>query len=611
MSVKLKFKIDGVEHEAPEGRLIIEACADAGVHIPRYCYHAGLSIVGSCRLCLVELEGQPKLLPSCQTPVREGINVLTGSEKVIANRRAVMEYLLINHPLDCPVCDQAGECWLQDYSRNHGNPASRFVEPKIKQPKKDVGRHTLLYQDRCVMCSRCVRFTREVAGTAELSVVQRGSRAEIDIFPGQPLDNKLSGNVVDLCPVGALLDKDFLHSQRVWFLQSTPSVCPGCSLGCNIRIDHNKGQVWRLKPRANLKVNDYWMCDEGRHGWKYVHGAGRLDHPARVWRGGSWEEIDDAAAAEVVRYRLADVAGRSGPGALAAVLSPMWTTEEQFLLARLVRGIDPQATLAVGPVPLVGRDETFRSGFTIYAEKCPNLRGARRVLAAMGGPQATFDELIAAVSAGKLKGLYLGGGYPPHVPWPPEPAPAAKKKGDDAPPAPAAPTPPHEKLSIDLPPGDADDWARIQRDLSGANAHDGAARSLPILARVESADGQGNWLTAAAVKALSTDGLVLIVHDLYAHAGFESADIVLAGGSWAEKTGTFVNVREMMQLLRAAPVSPEFARPEGELLWQAGGGTGAMDLSAVWEQMKQAGVAGYPPEAAAEVLAPANPYAGL
>ena len=544
------IRINGKAHQAREGQLIIDACQDAGILIPRYCYHPGLPVVGSCRMCLVQLEGQPKLIPSCQTLVREGINVLTDTDAVRANQRAVMEFLLINHPLDCPVCDQAGECYLQDYSYRHGRPISRFVEPKIKQPKKDVGCHVLLYMDRCILCSRCVRFTREVSGRGELTIVHRGSGSEIDIFPGRPLDDKLSGNVVDLCPVGALLDKHFLHSQRAWFLQGAPSVCARCPAGCNITVEHNAGRAWRVKPRINLDVNGHWICDEGRFGFDYIHRDDRLDHRPRVRPGDDWRELDAPDAAEAIRSRLADLVQTHGLGALAAVLSPMWTTEEQFLLARLIRSLDPQATLAVGPAPVVGQDITFKGGFTIYAEKAPNRRGGERVLVSAGGPVATFDELLAAAASGKIKGLYLAGGYPPDVSGP--------DRGPDEP--------------------------------------------VPAVEP---------WLIEAQSKALAgADGLTLIAHDLFDQPAHAGAFAVLAGASWAEKDGTFVNVTDRVQRLTAAPIGGRFTVPEAKVLWQLAGEGGAFSLAAVWRMMEQANVAGYPPPASAPSARP-NPYAGL
>src|SRR6266513_3416577 len=271
-----KITVDGKLVECKEKQMVLQACLDAGCALPHYCYHPGLSIPASCRICLVEVEGIPKLVPSCQTPVRDGMVVHSKSSKAIANQKAVMEYLLINHPLDCPVCDQAGECYLQDYSYEYGRSQSRFEEDKAKKPKKDVGENIYLYSDRCIMCTRCVRFTREVSGTGELYVDGRGHREEIDIFPGKPCNNKLAGNVVDLCPVGALLDKDFLFKQRVWLLKEVASISPVDAGGENLYLEHNDGKVWRIKPRYNAEVNTWWISDDTRYSFKPVHDKNRL-----------------------------------------------------------------------------------------------------------------------------------------------------------------------------------------------------------------------------------------------------------------------------------------------------------------------------------------------
>src|SRR3954447_15642987 len=277
-----KINVDGKEIDAKPGQMILQACLDAGMPLPHYCYHPGLSIPASCRICLVEVEGLPKLVPSCQTPIRDGMVVHSNSSKAIANQKQVMEYLLINHPLDCPVCDQAGECLLQDYSYQYGRSQSRFEEDKAKKPKKDVGDNVYLYADRCIMCTRCVRFTREVSGTSELFVEGRGHREEIAIFPGQPINNKLSGNVVDLCPVGALLDKDFLFKQRVWLLKQTPSISPIDAGGENIFLEHNEGIIYRIKPRYNAEVNEWWISDDTRYSFKCVHDKLRLNRAMKT-----------------------------------------------------------------------------------------------------------------------------------------------------------------------------------------------------------------------------------------------------------------------------------------------------------------------------------------
>lgn len=406
---------------------ILQVALDGGVEIPHYCYHPGLSVVASCRICLAEVaqpnprkdnqvELIPKLLPTCQTTAVDGMEVFTQSPKAIANQRAVMEFLLINHPLDCPVCDQAGECYLQDYSYRYGPAGSRFEEDKVKQPKKDIGPNVYLYSDRCIMCSRCVRFTREVTGTAELAVMGRGDKEQIDVFPGQPLDNDLSGNVVDICPVGALLDKDFLFEQRVWFLQKTPSIDGVTASGDNIWIEHNEGRIYRIKPRTNLAVNQWWISDEIRYGWKFVHQDDRLRTPLRR-QYGTQVHSQWGRAVEDVRDHFKKIVKQHGPGSLALMVSPMLACEEAYLLGRFILGLDPQAVLAVGPVPVDGQDRQFPGGYTVRAEKCPNRRGVRRaleLLVADTGRVVAYDQFIGGqggqASAGA--GLLLTGHYP-------------------------------------------------------------------------------------------------------------------------------------------------------------------------------------------------------
>ena len=377
-----KITVDGKTIEAKDKQMILQACNDADIPVPQYCYHPGLSIPASCRICLVEVEGLPKLVPSCQTPIRDGMVVYTKSSKAIANQKQVMEYLLINHPLDCPVCDQAGECSLQDYSYEYGRSQSRFEEDKVKNPKKDVGENIYLYADRCIMCTRCVRFTREVSGNSELYVDGRGHKEEIDIFPGKPLNNKLAGNVVDLCPVGALLDKDFLFKQRVWLLKRVPSISPADSGGENITLEYNEGVVYRIKPRYAPEVNVWWISDDTRYSYKPVHDEKRLTAARRKEHGAQVNSTFKAAVDEGVAA-LRKIVAEKGPGSLYAMLSPMMANEEAWLLGRAIRQIDPQAVLILGPVPTSGQDEIFKNPttgkqtFVIKAEKVPNAAGIR------------------------------------------------------------------------------------------------------------------------------------------------------------------------------------------------------------------------------------------
>ncbi|MFP4144138.1 MAG: molybdopterin-dependent oxidoreductase [Phycisphaeraceae bacterium] len=419
--------IDGQECEFEGKKTILEVALEHGIEIPHYCYHPGMSIVASCRICLAEIaqpnprnEGKvelvPKLVPTCQTPAMDQMEVHLKSPKTIANQKAVMEYLLINHPLDCPVCDQAGECYLQDYSYKYGRSISRFDETKLKQPKKDLGEHVLLYSDRCIMCTRCVRFTREVTGTNELGVFGRGATEQIDVFPGKPLDNELSGNVVDICPVGALLDKDFLMSMRVWNLQHTPSIDGITASGDNISIQHNDGRIYRIKPRTNMEVNTWWTSDEIRFGWKFVHSPGRFIGAAVRQN----DQIDHAewdtalaAAAEKLQQAVQD----KGEGSLAVMVSPMLASEEAYLLGRLALAIDPKAKLGVGPVPREGEDKTFPGGYTVYAEKAPNRRGVTRALKLVSDEVLEYDAFVKAAESAAA--LLLTGNYPKEN-WSPE-----------------------------------------------------------------------------------------------------------------------------------------------------------------------------------------------
>jgi len=413
-----KITVDGKTIDAKDRQMILQACNDAGIALPQYCYHPGLSIPASCRICLVEVEGIPKLVPSCQTPVRDGMVVYSKSSKAIANQKQVMEYLLINHPLDCPVCDQAGECHLQDYSYQYGRSQSRFEEDKVKNPKKDVGDNVLLYADRCIMCTRCVRFTREVSGTSELFVNGRGHKEEIDIFPGHGVNNKLSGNVVDLCPVGALLDKDFLFKQRVWLLKRVPSVSPVDSGGENIYLEHNEGVIYRVKPRYNADVNGWWISDDSRYSYRAVHDEKRLKF-ARRPEYGSQIETSFSGALEQAKNGLTQVVEKNGPGSLYAILSPMMACEEAYLLGKAIRAADPQAMLIVGPVPNAGKNETFtnpangKPTFTIQGEKVPNAAGIRRVIAMLGGASGTWDDVLVGTRGEiqKLRGGWIVGGY--------------------------------------------------------------------------------------------------------------------------------------------------------------------------------------------------------
>ena len=410
-----KVFIDDRELEIPSSRHLngIEAAKLVGIDIPYYCWHPGLTVVGSCRMCLVEvgmrdaatgkIAMQSKLSLACNTSMTDNMVLVTNSEKVARARAMVEEDLLMRHPIDCPICDKAGECLLQDYYFRYGQDERRTDLQPFSSRRRDLGDVTL-FVDRCIMCSRCVRFTAEISGTNELLVAGRGAHEEIDVVPGFSLNDKLSGNVVDLCPVGALCDKDFLYKQRVWFLRRHPGVCTGCATGCSIWIEENQDRIYRIKPRENPFVNKWWICNDGRYDYPHVHNPRRLARPYRQDRGDR-VELDWASAPGELTERLRQA------GRLAAVLSPYLSVEEAYLLCKFVRSLDAEALLVLGRVPVVGEDQRFRSGFTISAEKYPNRRGVEAVLAHFAHRVMTFDELLPELDRGVLRGVWASGGY--------------------------------------------------------------------------------------------------------------------------------------------------------------------------------------------------------
>jgi NADH-quinone oxidoreductase subunit G len=411
---------------------LVQAALRGDVLIPHYCWHPALTVVASCRMCLVEVgerkpDGtvtmQPKVVPACQTPAKDGTLVITNSDKAKHAQEQTLESLLLNHPLDCPVCDKAGECLLQDYSFEFGRAQSRMIDDKNQPPNKPhIGDQITLFTDRCILCSRCVRFTREISGTAELQVIDRGHHSEIDIFPGEPCNNKLAGNVVDICPVGALCSKDFLYKQRVWYLKDTKSVCPDCSTGCSIHLDTNKNIVYRLRPRENPKAQGHFMCDLGRFGYHYVNSDKRITHAIASRENGeaaSWEQIVSSLRKDLTQAAAAD------PASVAGMISPFLTCEEAYLLAKYLKGLSSEVRLFLGPVPVIGEDDTYpkdRRGkpiqpvrFTIRAEKCPNRGGVEAILRHFQDSVLGFDELLRLGQENKLKAVYFAAGYPPRA----------------------------------------------------------------------------------------------------------------------------------------------------------------------------------------------------
>jgi len=519
----VKVKVNDIEVDADPKDNCILAARRAGVEIPHYCWHESLSVVASCRMCLVEVgetkpDGTvamgPKLVPGCQTPIKDGTVIRTDSSKVKTSQQMTLELLLLNHPLDCSICDQAGECYLQDYTYKYGKAHSRLDEPKLhREDKYHIGEQIALFTDRCVMCTRCVRFTREISGTSELQVVARGSHEEIDVFPDQPCNNKLAGNVVDLCPVGALCSKDFLYKKRVWWLKHAESVCTGCSTGCSISVDQNDNKVYRLRPRENPLAQGHFMCDEGRFGFKYIHDERRLKAPR--WTGSSesarrtssnspadkpsdlnfsdpWTGILATAKKRIQEAIKSDAHG------FVAVLSPFMTVEEAYLLASFVKGIDSHTRLVLGPVPVVGQDDRYPKGpkgeppaenktkFTIRAEKCPNRLGVEAVLRHFEGDVVRIESILGRPEA---HAWYFVGGY------------------------------------------------------------------------------QTGWVTEAIDRAVGTPSL-LIVQDIFPSPLSDRAEIVLASASFAERDGTYVNGLGLAQAAHAAIRPPADARSDGRLLME-------------------------------------------
>jgi NADH-quinone oxidoreductase subunit G len=503
---------------SPDEKLnCIQVAQRLGDEIPHYCWHPDLTVVASCRMCLVEIgqkkpDGsvamQPKLIPGCQTPVTDGMVIVSNSEKVKSAQKATLEYLLLDHPLDCPTCDQAGECFLQDYSFKYGRGYSRLMEPKEQPPDKDyIGDQITLFTDRCIMCTRCVRFTREISGTAELEVISRGNHSEIDIFPGEPCNNKLAGNVVDLCPVGALCSKDFLYKQRVWWLKSADSVCPNCSTGCSIYVDECEDRVYRLRPRGNPLAQGSFMCDEGRFGWKYMHSDERIAMPEQRRDGKiisrDWDVILPDARRALVE------ASKISRKQIAAVLSPWMTVEEAYLLAIYLKSLSADVALAMGPVRIVGEDDKYPKDvhgravepvkFTIRAEKCPNKRGVEAVLLHFAGEVQPMGDILGRAAAGDFSAMYLVGGDPE------------------------------------------------------------------------------GWITEAQAAALEKVGTV-IVQDILPSAASRRATYVLAGGSFAERDGIFVNHKGVAQEIHRSIRSPHEAKPDGRILWDLAGRRGLLNL---------------------------------
>jgi NADH-quinone oxidoreductase subunit G len=335
----VELDIDGQKVEITEGSMIMHAAEKCGTYIPHFCYHKKLSIAANCRMCLVDVEKAPKPMPACATPVTQGMIVRTKSDKAIKAQQSVMEFLLINHPLDCPICDQGGECQLQDLAVGYGKSASRYDEEKRVVANKDVGPLISMEEmSRCIHCTRCVRFGQEVAGSMELGMSHRGEHAEIETFLGENIDSELSGNMIDICPVGALTSKPFRYSARTWELSRRKSVSPHDSTGANLIVQVKSNQVLRVVPLENEAVNECWIADRDRFSYEALNSEDRLKTPM-LKQGGQWKEVDWQTALEYVANGLKQIKADTGASAIGALLSPHSTLEELYLATQLVRGL--------------------------------------------------------------------------------------------------------------------------------------------------------------------------------------------------------------------------------------------------------------------------------
>ncbi|QRN94119.1 (2Fe-2S)-binding protein [Archangium violaceum] len=394
--------IDGKEVVVKPGTNMIEAARMVGSDIPYFCYHPRLSIAANCRMCMVEASNAPKLVPACQTPIAEGQVIKTTTPKVKEQQRAVMEFLLLNHPVDCSICDQAGECKLQDYYMRYDYRPSRLEGGKaLKNKRKVLGPRVVLDQERCIICSRCVRFMNEIPKEPQLGIFGRGSHEVIDTFPGSELNSNYSLNTVDICPVGALLSRDFRFRARAWFLSAAPSVCTGCSRGCNTYADFMGQDTYRYRPRENEAVNKSWMCDHGRSTYKYLN-TGRVLSAVVGRQQGTGTARPEVARKEAIKAAakaLADVKGK-----VAVLASPVASNED--LLASLTFA---KVSLGAKEVFVGGRPQGEADHYLLTADRNPNRKGLELIAQGLGLTVKPFDELVKGIDAGRVKSLYAVG----------------------------------------------------------------------------------------------------------------------------------------------------------------------------------------------------------
>lgn len=396
---KVTVTIDGTEIAVDPQTNMIEAAARVGAAIPYFCYHPRLSVAANCRQCMVQVSNSPKLVPACQTPLAEGQVIETGSQKARDQQRANMEFLLLNHPVDCAICDQAGECRLQDYYMTHDNLPSRLEHGKVQKNKRKIlGPTIVLDQERCILCTRCVRFMEEVAKEPQLGVFGRGSHEVLDIFPGQELTSNYSGNIADICPVGALLNRDTRFKARSWFLSASPSTCTGCSRGCSIWADSYGQVTHRYRPRENEAINASWMCDKGRASYRDL-ATDRLFIPT-VGRGNQQREV----SREEARQSAAEALKAHVGSGLAVLVTPTTSNEDLMAALHLAR-----EQLGLKEVFVGGRDEGEADHYLLTADRNPNRKGLEWVAKGMGITLRPFSELQAALQKGSVKALWAVG----------------------------------------------------------------------------------------------------------------------------------------------------------------------------------------------------------
>ncbi len=396
----ISITIDGKEIQTDPSKTIIEAAFENGIYVPHFCWHPALSISGNCRMCLVEVEKMPEQVIACSTRCMDGMVVHVNSEKAIQAREAVMEFILINHPLDCPICDEAGECKLQDYAYRFSVGESRFDEEKQHKHKRvELGPQVMFDGERCISCSRCIRFCEDIVGYPQLTFVERGDNVTIETFPGKKLDNPYSMNVVDICPVGALTSKDFRFKARAWDMSDTAGVCPGCARGCNMDMWVRQNTILRLTPRENQEVNNFWMCDKGRlESFALVNAESRVEQPMLrkegVQTAVGWDEALAAAASDLRSYKSEQI---------AVVASGHDTCEDNYLAARFAKEVLKTPFLDVLPHIQAGDQDTF----LIREDKTPNTAGARLAGVVPADTDHGLPQIIEGLRNGRIKAVVV------------------------------------------------------------------------------------------------------------------------------------------------------------------------------------------------------------